>query len=795
MKNIIIAFRSLFKKGRSNGIKIISLAVSLAISSVLISKVCFDRSFDRFYPDCDRIYQIQESIHRDKDDKTLGSVSGSVAPGMQAEIPEVEKATRCTSISGNKTIIVTPDKNSYLANTVIMADSNMFDVLPVRVLIGNVKETLSRKGYAMVSRDVAEKLGSVQNAVGKTFELQSSPGESYTVGGVYENIPENTHLRYDIAISLESYYKDSRDNWEGNDRYLGYVKLRPGVNPASLAAPILEMQKRHQDLEAMKKAGVDLRYTLLPLTDIYSNINEGMKNMDFLLAVLAFVLIFTAVMNYILIVLSTLVNRTKEIAVHKCYGASGWNLFGMVMSESFVHIFISIVLGTLLILAFQSKVEELLNAKLISLFMPQTLLLILSVCVIVFFVTGLVPAYIFQHIPVAAAFRNFRESRHMWKLALLFIQFMATAFLIAFLFVIDKQYDHVVNRDLGCVYKNLLYCDLSGAKVDQINMAKNELKKLTSVDKVSTCSPMLMPQFLEGLSGNNVSLPNDERELFNIGDMYWVDENFFSVMEIPVVMGQIFAPDSSSRHMVMVSESFVEKMKSTARWEGSPIGKQVIITEHSSEKKPSTICGVFRNIKIGDAKNPDNRPNVVFYGNDEYTSVLLIKVHQMSAEDTKAITNVLTKLFPDHTLDVKELSADVADVYTETHNFRDSIMIGGIVTLLIALVGLLGYTSDETNRRGREIAIRKVNGATAKEILVMISKDITFIAVPAILIGIGAAYYLSQSWLDHFADKARMGILLFLAGALFVYIIIVVCVIWRAWMAANANPVDSLKSE
>ena len=122
-------------------------------------------------------------------------------------------------------------------------------------------------------------------------------------------------------------------------------------------------------------------------------------------------------------------------------------------------------------------------------------------------------------------------------------------------------------------------------------------------------------------------------------------------------------------------------------------------------------------------------------------------------------------------------------------------MIGGIVTLLIALVGLLGYTSDETNRRGREIAIRKVNGATAKEILVMISKDITFIAVPAILIGIGAAYYLSQSWLDHFADKARMGILLFLAGALFVYIIIVVCVIWRAWMAANANPVDSLKSE
>ena len=135
------------------------------------------------------------------------------------------------------------------------------------------------------------------------------------------------------------------------------------------------------------------------------------------------------------------------------------------------------------------------------------------------------------------------------------------------------------------------------------------------------------------------------------------------------------------------------------------------------------------------------------------------------------------------------------DLYKDSRMFRDSVLIGGLFTLIIALIGLLGYTSDETNRRGREIAIRKVNGATAWDILKMISQDISYIAVPAIVIGMTVAYYSGTGWLENFTERAPIGFFIFLFGAMSVYALIIACVLYRAWTVADSNPVESLKSE
>lgn len=231
MKNLNIALRSLFKKGRSNGIKILSLGVGLAMGLVLISKVCFERSFDKFYPDSDRIYRLHENIIRDGEYKSYGQVSGGVATAMQVEIPEVEKATRLTYIGGDKELFKTQDGNRYSARYVVMGDTNVFDLLPRPILIGDPKETLSRPGYVMISNRIAKLLGGAEQAVNKEFEFESSPGQTYTIGGVFEDVPENSHLRFEIVASLEGMSKWSRENWLGNDRYLGYVKLYPGTDP------------------------------------------------------------------------------------------------------------------------------------------------------------------------------------------------------------------------------------------------------------------------------------------------------------------------------------------------------------------------------------------------------------------------------------------------------------------------------------------------------------------------------------------------------------------------------------
>ena len=781
MKNLNIALRSLFKKGRSNGIKILSLGVGLAMGLVLISKVCFERSFDKFYPDSDRIYRLHENIIRDGEYKSYGQVSGGVATAMQVEIPEVEKATRLTYIGGDKELFKTQDGNRYSARYVVMGDTNVFDLLPP-------KETLSRPGYVMISNRIAKLLGGAEQAVNKEFEFESSPGQTYTIGGVFEDVPENSHLRFEIVASLEGMSKWSRENWLGNDRYLGYVKLYPGTDPESLTTAIREMQGRHCDLEEVKKAGIDLTYSLVPLMDMHSNSDE-VKSMNSLLGFLAFVLIFTAAMNYVLIVISTLINRTKEVAVHKCYGASDKNLFGMIMSETCLHMLISLLLAAFLIVLFRTKTEELLGATLGALFSTQTIVILIGVCIVIFFITGLIPTYMFLRIPVAAAFRNFKESRRYWKLCLLFIQFLATAYLVALLSVINKQYDYMVNVDPGYAYEKLAYCSTQGVEESVRNTAIEELRKIPEVDKVSACYDLP----ISGMSGNNVSLPGDDRELFNIADMYWVKDDFFSLMEIPVIEGEVFRSDGSASNKVMVSRSFVEKMEQVAGWTGSAIGKNIIITEHSQNGEPFTICGVYEDVCIGSTGNPDTRPTALFY--DRYAPMILIKFHEMSPENIKKAQKVLEDVMPDRNVTVTAYYMDMIDLYKDSRTFRDSVMIGGIVTLIIALIGLLGYTSDETNRRGREIAIRKVNGATAWSILKMISKDISYIAIPAIVIGMTVAYYSGTGWLEKFTEKAPIGFFIFLAGAMMVYVLIIACVLYRAWAVSNSNPVDSLKSE
>lgn len=788
MKNLNIALRSLFKKGRSNGIKILSLGVGLAMGLVLISKVCFERSFDKFYPDSDRIYRLHENIIRDGEYKSYGQVSGGVATAMQVEIPEVEKATRLTYIGGDKELFKTQDGNRYSARYVVMGDTNVFDLLPRPILIGDPKETLSRPGYVMISNRIAKLLGGAEQAVNKEFEFESSPGQTYTIGGVFEDVPENSHLRFEIVASLEGMSKWSRENWLGNDRYLGYVKLYPGTDPESLTTAIREMQGRHCDLEEVKKAGIDLTYSLVPLMDMHSNSDE-VKSMNSLLGFLAFVLIFTAAMNYVLIVISTLINRTKEVAVHKCYGASDKNLFGMIMSETCLHMLISLLLAAFLIVLFRTKTEELLGATLGALFSTQTIVILIGVCIVIFFITGLIPTYMFLRIPVAAAFRNFKESRRYWKLCLLFIQFLATAYLVALLSVINKQYDYMVNVDPGYAYEKLAYCSTQGVEESVRNTAIEELRKIPEVDKVSACYDLP----ISGMSGNNVSLPGDDRELFNIADMYWVKDDFFSLMEIPVIEGEVFRSDSSASNKVMVSRSFVEKMEQVAGWTGSAIGKNIIITEHSQNGEPFTICGVYEDVCIGSTGNPDTRPTALFY--DRYAPMILIKFHEMSPENIKKAQKVLEDVMPDRNVTVTAYYTDMIDLYKDSRTFRDSVMIGGIVTLIIALIGLLGYTSDETNRRGREIAIRKVNGATAWSILKMISKDISYIAIPAIVIGMTVAYYSGTGWLEKFTEKAPIGFFIFLAGAMMVYVLIIACVLYRAWAVSNSNPVDSLKSE
>jgi len=784
--NISTAFRSVFKKKQNNGIKIISLGVGLAMGLVLIAKVCFEQTFDNFYPHSERIYQILETgASGDNKPVTYGQVSGGVAPGMKADLPQVEAATRLTPLQDD-VVFFTQDKKR-LTGTFIMADSCLFDVLPRPMIAGNAKKVLSQPMYALVSETIAKKMGN--NAVGQSIRLDTWPTQTLIVGGVFKDTPENTHLKYDVVISMSStlhfFTVDGSMNWVGNDRYMAYVRLTPNTSPTSLTPAINKMQARHVDMNELKKAGVKLSYSLLQLEKIHSD-EPSTKRMSILLALLAFALIFTAVLNYILIVLSSLVKRSKEIAIHKCYGAAERNISSIVLTETAIHLVASVIVATLLIFLFRTQVEEILAAPLNALFTFRTGLLLAVVCIAVFFSSGIVPARIFARIPVSSAFRNFKESRRKWKLGLLFLQFIATAFLVTLLVIIGRQYNSMVNDNPGYVYENLLYCNTSGVTKVERQKAIEELKRIPEVQAVATCSTL--PMF--GASGNNVSEPGKTQELFNIADLYNVDADYLSLMEIPVVAGKDFEHSAADSAQVLVSQCFADKLAKMLNWKDGVVGKTIQVSEHGA----CTIKGIYKDIRIGSISEPDPRPSAIFSANVPLNNIM-IKFHQLNSAGIRQVNEVLQTVLPNKDIVVTPYKTSMTFLYSSSRLFRNSVLIGGIITLIIVLIGLIGYTNDEINRRSAEIAIRKVNGATAKEILRLFIKDILRIAIPALVIGELLAAVAAEKWMENFAQKTSLSLFIFLGCGIAVLAIILSVVSLDSYRTAVQNPVDAIKRD
>ena len=791
MKNLRIAVRSLFKKGRHNGMKIASLSIGLAVALVLVAKIYFEKSFDTFYPDVERTYRLTETYSTADKTGDYPQVPGAVATGMKAEIPGVEAATRLTYIAGPASTFTTSDKKRYSADFILMADSNVFDVLSRPILLGNPNEVLARPWYAMISRSLAEKMGGVGAVNGVEITPDNNPGMKLIIGGVFEDIPENADLRYDMLVSLNGMNEWSRTNWVGNDRYLSYVRLSPGVTPESLKPAIHEMQLRHIDQEDMRKAGVELTFFMKPLLEMHNG-SEEVKNMVMMLTVLAFALLFTAIMNYILIAISSIVNRTKEVAVHKSYGASEGNIHKMMISETFIHMLISLVLAVFLIIVCQDLVQELLGVSVATLLLSKGAILLLAVCVVVFVVTGYVPGALFARIPVAAAFRNFRESKRVWKLGLLFLQFIAAGLLVTLLIVVGKQHQYMINDNPGYSYDRLAYCNISG--LDSTNRAKisDELRRIPEVEKVSTANNL---PIWGRMSGNNIFLPGSDAELFNAADQYWVGNGYLDLMDIPVIEGRSFTENLPKSREVMVNRAFAEKIAKLVGWNDGAVGKNIIITEHSEpDNHPYTICGVYENYRIGSIADLDDRPSILFYSSYP-SSTQLIKFNSMTQEAIAKVNNRLQELMPNQEPKLSLFTTEIVNMYSDSRKFRDQVMIGGIITLLISLIGLIGYTTDEINRRRRELAIRKVNGADVKDILRIFVKDILYIAMPAVVLGCGISYFVAKHWQEQFTQKIALTPDIFIIGALLVWVVVLTCVVYRTWKVANSNPVDSIKSE
>ena len=784
MNTIKLAIRNTFRKTGNNLVKLLSLGIGLTIGLVLIAKILFELSYDSYFSDSDRIYNIYTNYAQEGEEMEMyEKTPGAIAWGMKNEISEVENATRYTALESG----IYNEKREYIQAESILADENLFDVLNHPVLIGDAKTILSTPMHCLVSKTLAEKIG-MENIVGKTITLNFSMENPITIAGVFEDVPENTswNLKYDMVVSLKSistWWWDGSENWIGNDRYFSYVKLAQGVAPASLADQIIAMFERNADveeLEFLKKSYEKLEFSLVNIKDIHK---EDVKTMLLLFGLLAGILLVTSILNYILVVISSLVNRTKEIAVHKCYGASGVNISKLLFAEAAIHLLVALLFSFVTILLLEDVIVNLLDTSLRSLFAPQILWVLAFVCVILLIITGLLPAYIFSKVPVTAAFQKARETHKLWKRVLIFVEVAATSFLIVLLVMFGLQYFNLANKNQGYSIENLLYVDnLIENPATRHNIVQ-ELQKIPEVKMVSLCN--FLP--LNGGSGNNVHEDINDKVLFHIADFYWVDENYLSAMEIPLVEGKGFVKGETGSNVMMVSESFADKMAETAGWTDGVINKNIFVTEHGEQ----TICGVFGNILHSSF---EMEPSIMLYDPEEVKPrVFLIKMHTVTPEIIASIYAVFEQFVPGQNILVNNYKEKLKKQFTDLKDLASEMLICGIVTLLIALAGLIGYIHNETGRRRAEIAIRKVHGATTNSIQGLFFKNILITVIPAIIVGIALAVVTVQVLQEYFLEKIYISIFGYTLCAVGIASIILVVISLNIYRAAARNPVENLE--
>ena len=779
-------------------IKVLSLGVGMAIAIILIAKVCFELSYDSSYKDVDRIYKIRTGAIMQGEDKDFGQVSGAIAPGFKAEVPGVLEATRFTSIFNSENFIINDD-GSKVAAEHLLADSCFFRIFNRQFLAGEPEKALrSWSGDVAISKTFAEKLGGVGAAVGKQIANEDNPNLKLTVCGVYEDFPKNGSIHADVILSIEAMSKWSLSNWVGNDRYVAFVKLAEGVDPASLKDAIHEMQKAHQPLEEMEKSGLTLWYFLSPLATEHSSRPE-VRNLVFILSIIAALLLLVSIMNYVLVAISDVIRRAREVGVRKCYGAEPWDINKILLKETAGNLVLSLVVAALLVLAFRGAIESLLGVPVQDLITPLSVWIIVGVVVLVFLVSAIIPAQMFTRIPISSAFRGYKESKRRWKISLLAFQFAINAVLVSLVLIVSFQYRKVLNTDPGYEYRNLVYETFPSYDQTKMNAIAGALRSLPEVEAAELTYTLPF----EKASGNNVYLPGDDRELFNIADEYGASEGFFDMMGFRLVEGSV----PKGPNDVAVSKSFVTKMAAFADWSDGAVGKIVNISEHDQV----TICGVYEDYVIGDVTDMDDRPSVRFCWNrDFYTEAdkdvdkydwsglmhtIVIKLSEVTPASMRKVEKTIKEVAPDSDAEVKSYSETLVNMYDSTKQMKRTYELGSLFALLIAVIGLISYVRDENFRRSAEIAVRKVNGAQSSEIVSMLVTDILKVAVFAVIIGDAGAWLVAHYWLQQFPVKIVLNPLFFIAADIIVLTIIVSVIVIGSLRIAHTNPVESLKNE
>ncbi len=771
MKQLYYVIQTLRHAAGSNLFKVVSLGLALAMSVLLFARVAYEQSYDTCFKDYEDIYQVwtQFTVNNEKLDWQEQNMGPTVGTILEYFPDQVEAGT-CT----NHWLRSSPlyHGNTRFDEPKICADSLFFRTMGIEVLSGNPVEDLQQPHVIYLSRSFAKRLFGGENPVGKTLNYNHE--YDLTVRGTYVDLPDNTTLKADAIVSMPPSWARTQLNysWDGGDSFPQYVRLKPGTDVEKLNARIDDAIS--QLMPDRGKNGEDLNIRVAPLRDTYRGYDQ-VARMKVIMLVLGLSILFIAALNYALLSVSSLSRRAKAVGVHKCNGASDGGIFGMFLLETAVIVLLAVVVMVGLMFGFQDFVEDTAATKLSNLFTWNRIWVPVLTVLLLFIVGGVLPGQLFARIPVTQVFRRYTEGKKGWKRPLLFVQFGGVAFICGLMGMIMLQYQYVMNKDMGFTVDRVALTSLGYNSDEQSKNFVTFFKSLPYVEDVAGA----MGDPLQGYSGTMIDSESGE-SLYSARFDY-ITENYASLMGMTLLTGRM--PRNGDE--VIINEDFAKRMHWTAE---SAVGQVV----HTMGETPKVV-GVVKDFQIGGYYTPQ-MPYIGF-GAQWVNFMATFKLKEPFGDNLVKLQKAVAEAYPDKTIDVQSMPQIRDNMYNPVRVFRNATLVAGLVMFVIMLMGLLGYTADEVQRRSKEIAIRKVNGAEASGILELLGRDIFVVAAPAVLVGVLASVYVNHLWLDMFSTQVPAGWPMYVLTGLVLLALIVACVLWRTWGIANANPVESIKSE
>ncbi|HEY4788327.1 MAG TPA: ABC transporter permease [Bacteroidales bacterium] len=795
MYDFKLILRGIWKDKNLSILILAGLSLAFCVSIPLACNIEFNKSFDRFHANPERIYNVycDEIYHGTKD--IYGELPLAFGEYIQQLFPEVEYMVRTKDASD---VLISKDNNNNWKENVLWADPSFKDVFYIELLAGNKASFLSRPDEVYISESLSGKIFKDLNSVGKEIKMN---GRAYTVAGIFKDYPANSHLKFSVLISLKSRIpNDDKYKWDSFE-FLTYIKLKNQSDSKAFENKIqifitkywTSWVKENYNLDYVFNKENSIKIKLLPVSDIHlrgsfisSFEKESNTSVIYINLGIIVLLVLIAYFNLIGFAISKGKKHHFQLKVKRYLGASKPRIIRAFITENISYTCIAFIISLVSIVVIRRIHPPVLTNLIFSKFIFPVAVLFLFVIVIAV-ISGLILGIYFNNISRNTKYnKNVSYSRFWVNRAMLVFQMAASIILLVCITSIFKQIKYISAYDIGINTENIVVVNHGNRIQNHYTAFKNELKNSPLVKEVS-CSNSYP---FNWMSTSSYTRAGSEDLVPYPFQYFRTDLGFQEVFDFEMTKGRWFSEEySDDKNAIILNEEAVKVMRLK-----NPVGEEFYKTDSPSEKYH--VIGVVNNFNFRSLHHIVEPLLLCPMKDDDWWSFIEIKGATNGREKLVAeIKRVWNKVSGNEYLDYTFLQDKINFLYEKEMKIKQSVSIFCLIAILISCFGLLGTVLNTTTEKTKEIGIRKVNGAHITEILTMLNADfIKWVAV-AFVIACPISWYSMHTWLQNFAYKTELNWWIFGLAGLIAMAVALLTVSWQSYKTAIKNPVESLRYE